>query len=74
HYAVVLTRNPDASTQMPARIANRIAADTLEVREVVVDLPSGGVLSYRFAAIARNGALDAARFAVPTDPTSRELR
>ena len=74
HYVVVLTRNADASTQMPARIANRIAADTLEVREVVVDLPSGGVLSYRFDAITRNGPLDAARFAAPTDPTSRELR
>ena len=72
HYVVVLTRNADASTQMPARIANRIAADTL--REVVVDLPSGGVLSYRFDAITRNAPLDAARFAAPTDPTSRELR
>jgi outer membrane lipoprotein-sorting protein len=74
HYVVVLTRNPDASTQMPARIANRIAADTLEVREVVVDLPSGGVLSYRFDAITRNGPVDAARFVVPTDSTSREAR
>ncbi len=35
-YTVVLTRNADASSRMPARIANRIAADTLEVREVVV--------------------------------------
>jgi len=74
HYAVVLTRNADASSYLPARIANRIAADTLEVREVVVDLPSGGVLSYRFDAITRNAAQDPARFAAPTDPTSRELR
>ena len=74
HYAVVLTRNAGASAQMPARIVNRIAADTLEVREVVVDLPSGGVLSYRFDAITRNAPLDPARFAAPTDPTSRELR
>ena len=59
---------------MPARIVNRIAADTLEVREVVVDLPSGGVLSYRFDAVTRNAPLDPARFAAPTDPTSRELR
>ncbi|MGH8479471.1 MAG: LolA family protein [Gammaproteobacteria bacterium] len=73
-YTVVLTRNADASTQLPARIANRIAADTLEVREVVVDLPSGGVLSYRFDAITRNAPLDPGRFAAPTDPTSRELR
>jgi outer membrane lipoprotein-sorting protein len=70
-YTVVLTRNADASTQMPARIRNHIAADTLEVREVEVDLPSGGVLSYRFGAITRNAALDPARFAAPT---SRELR
>ncbi|MGH8591583.1 MAG: LolA family protein [Gammaproteobacteria bacterium] len=73
-YAVVLTRNAGASSRMPARIANRIAADTLEVREVVVDLPSGGVLSYRFDAITRNAPLDPGRFAAPTDPTSRELR
>ena len=73
-YAVFLTRNDDASSGLPARIANRIAADTLEVREVVVDLPSGGVLSYRFDAIARNGPLDAMHFAVPAVPTSRELR
>ena len=73
-YTVVLTRNADASTHMPARIANRIAADTLEVREVVVDLPSGGVLSYHFDAIARNGPLEAAHFTAPAVPTSRELR
>jgi len=73
-YAVVLTRNADASTHMPARITNTSAADTLEVREVVVDLPSGGVLSYRFDAIARNEPLDAAHFAVPAEPTSKELR
>ena len=59
---------------MPARIANSIAADTLEVREVVVDLPNGGALSYRFDDIARNGPLDATHFAVPAVPTSRELR
>jgi len=73
-YAVVLSRNAEASSRMPARIANHIAADTLEVREVVVDLPSGGVLSYRFDAIDRNGPLDATHFAVPAVPTSRELR
>ncbi|MGH8701622.1 MAG: LolA family protein [Burkholderiales bacterium] len=71
-YVVVLTRNADASTQMPARITNTIAADTLELREVIVDLPSGGVLSYRFDAITRNGPLDATHFAVPAVPTSKE--
>ncbi len=73
-YAIVLTRNADASSRMPARIANRIAADTLEVREVVVDLPNGGALSYRFDATTRNAPLDAANFAVPTEPTASELR
>ena len=73
-YAVVLTRNADVSSRIPARIANVIAADTLEVREVVVDLPSGGVLRYRFDAIARNGPLDPARFVVPAVPTSKEVR
>ncbi|MGH8567850.1 MAG: LolA family protein [Gammaproteobacteria bacterium] len=73
-YTVVLTRNADASSHMPTRIANRIAADTLEVREVVVDLPSGGVLRYRFDTVTRNGPLDAAHFNAPTVPTGRELR
>ncbi|MGH8520073.1 MAG: LolA family protein [Gammaproteobacteria bacterium] len=73
-YAVVLTRKPDASSRMPARITNTIAADTLEVREVVVVLPSGGVLRYRFDDITRNRPLDAAHFTAPAEPTSRELR
>ncbi|MFH0343152.1 MAG: outer membrane lipoprotein carrier protein LolA [Chromatiales bacterium] len=73
-YAVVLRRNDDASSHMPARIINTIAAETLEVREVVVDLPSGGVLSYRFDDITRNGPLEAAHFTAPAVPTSRELR
>ncbi|MGH8537594.1 MAG: LolA family protein [Gammaproteobacteria bacterium] len=73
-YTVVLTRNAGASSRMPARITNTIAADTLEVRDVVVDLPSGGVLSYRFDAITRNGPLDATYFVVPAVPTSRDLR
>ncbi len=74
HYAVVLSRKTDASSRMPTRITNTIAADTLDLREVVVELPNGGMLSYRFDGITRNRPLDTARFAVPTEPTSEELR
>ncbi|MGH8574864.1 MAG: outer membrane lipoprotein carrier protein LolA [Gammaproteobacteria bacterium] len=73
-YAVVLSRKPDASSRMPTRIASTIAADTLELREVVVELPNGGMLSYRFDGIIRNRPLDTTRFAAPTEPTSKELR
>lgn len=74
HYAVVLTRKPEASSHMPTRITNAITADTLDLREVVVELPNGGLLSYRFDGITRNRPLDTTRFAAPTEPTSRELR
>ncbi len=73
-YAVVLTRKPDVSSRMPARITNSIVADTLDLREVVVELPNGGLLSYRFDGIARNRPLGATHFATPIEPTSRELR
>ncbi|MGH8650861.1 MAG: LolA family protein [Gammaproteobacteria bacterium] len=73
-YAVVLSRKPDTSSRMPTRITNTIAADTLDLREVVVELPNGGMLSYRFDGITRNRPLDTTRFAVPTEPTSKELR
>ncbi len=73
-YAVVLTRDPEASSLMPARITNHIAADTLEVREVLVELPEAGTLSYRFEAIQRNGPIDLSNFAVPSEPTTRDLR
>lgn len=73
-YAVVLTRKVEASSRMPTRITNAIAADTLDLREVVVELPNGGMLSYRFDGITRNHPLDTTRFAAPTEPTSRELR
>ena len=64
-YIVVLTRKPDASGKMPRRITNSIDAESLEVREVIVELPNGGTLSYRFDEIARNRPLDATRFAAP---------
>ncbi|MGH8701299.1 MAG: LolA family protein [Burkholderiales bacterium] len=67
-YAVVLTRKPGAPSRLPAHITNTIAADTLDVREVVVELPNGGTLSYRFDDITRNRPLDATRFAEPDLP------
>ena len=65
HYTIVLTRKADASSRLPKRITNTIDAESLEVREVLVELP-GGTLSYRFSEPARNRPMDAARFAVPS--------
>ncbi len=65
HYTIVLTRKATASSRLPKRITNTIDADSLEVREVLVELP-GGTLSYRFSEPARNRPMDAARFAVPS--------
>jgi outer membrane lipoprotein-sorting protein len=67
-YTVVLTRRPEASSRLPARITNTIDIDTLELREIVVVLPNGGVLGYRFDDITRNVPLDAVRFALPDGP------
>jgi outer membrane lipoprotein-sorting protein len=73
-YAVVLTRRPEASSRLPARIVNTIDADPLELREIVIDLPNGGVLGYRFDDITRNTPLDAARFALPDGPAGGDRR
>ena len=64
-YIVVLTRKADASGRMPKRITNSIDVESLEVREVIVELPNGGTLTYRFDEIARNRPLDAKRFSAP---------
>lgn len=67
-YLVALHRKPDASGRLPKRITNTIDAGTLDVRDVLVELPDGGTLEYRFAAVVRNGAIDGSRFAPPSLP------
>lgn len=65
HYLVVLTRKPGASSRMPKRISNTIDRDSMEIQEVLVEMPNGGTLTYRFDSIGRNRTIDAARFAPP---------
>ncbi len=65
HYTLVLTRKAEASNRLPKRITNTIDAESLEIREVLVELPNGGTLKYRFGEASRNRPLDAARFLVP---------
>ena len=65
HYTLVLTRRADASSRLPKRITNTIDAESLEVRDVLVELPNGGTLNYHFGETARNRAMDAARFQAP---------
>ena len=65
HYTLVLTRKAEASSRLPKRITNTIDAESLEIREVLVELPNGGTLNYRFGETTRNRPLDTARFAIP---------
>jgi outer membrane lipoprotein carrier protein len=64
-YVLVLDRKPDASSRMPKRITNIFEVENFEIREVLVELPNGGTLQYRFEEITRNRTLDAARFSPP---------
>lgn len=68
NFTVVLKRKPDASRQTPKRITNIIEGKSLEVREVLVELPNGGTLRYQFSNIVRNRSLDEAAFTVPASP------
>lgn len=66
-YVLVLNLKPDASSRAPKRITNIIDAETLEVREVLVELPNGGTLRYQFQEIVRNRAVAEERFAPPAN-------
>ncbi len=65
NYAVVLNRKPDAPGKGPKRITNTIAADALDVREILVDLPNGGTIHYLFNGAKRNQALAGGLFTAP---------
>ena len=66
-YILVLNLKPDASSRAPKRITNIIDAETLDVREVLVELPNGGTLRYQFQEIVRNRAIAEERFAPPAN-------
>lgn len=66
-YVITLTKKPTATGKLPKRITNIVAKDTLDVREVFVELPAGGSLRYEFSNTARNRGVDTKLFAVPED-------
>lgn len=65
-FVVVLNRKPDAPDELPNRITTILNENSLDVREVFVELPNGGVLQYGFDAVMRNRAIDGTRFLPPT--------
>lgn len=67
-YILILNRKPDASSRAPKRITNIIDAESLEIREVLVELPNGGTLRYAFTGIVRNRPIADERF---TEPATR---
>ncbi len=64
-YAVVLTRKPGARGRGPARITNIIAAGTLEVSEILIELPNGGTIRFAFEQPRRNHSLPDTLFTTP---------
>lgn len=64
-YVIVLAKKDGASRRLPKRITNTLDADSMEIREVLVELPNDGTIHYRFEEVSRNRPLDAARFAPP---------
>ena len=64
-YSVVLTRKPGARGRGPVRITNTIAADTLEVSEVLVELPNGGTIRFAFEKPQRNHSMPDSLFTTP---------
>jgi outer membrane lipoprotein-sorting protein len=64
-YWFTLTRSPEAAAPSPRLIRNRIARTTLDIREIFVELPNGGTLTYRFDRVTRNQPIAAERFRPP---------
>jgi len=64
-YVIVLLKKDGASRRLPKQITNTLDAVTMEIREVLVELPNDGTIHYRFEEVARNRPLDAALFTPP---------
>ena len=65
-YVITLTRKAEAA-RLPKRITNIVSEVTLDVREVLVELPNGGSLNYTFRDAVRNRPVDARLFDPPVD-------
>ena len=66
-YMIALTKKADAPGKLPKRITNLISEATLDVAEVLVELPGGGSLRYAFRDPARNRPVDPAQFVTPAE-------
>lgn len=66
-YVIALTKKADAPGKLPKRITNVVSEATLDVAEVLVELPGGGSLRYIFRDPARNRPLEAPLFALPAE-------
>ena len=64
-YVISLTKKPDAGGRLPRRITNVVSEESLNIREVRVELPNGGTMTYNFRDIARNRPVSADVFALP---------
>lgn len=65
-YSIVLTKKAGAGLRLPRRITNVLSAASLQIREVVVELPNGGTISYAFRETSRNRPLEAS-FTLPVE-------
>lgn len=66
-YVITLTKKPDAGGRLPKRITNVVSEATLNIQQVLVELPNGGNLSYRFQNITRNRPVGAEVFSFPSE-------
>ena len=62
---IELQRKEGAPAHLPRAILNTLKADTLEVREVTIQLPKGGSLSYAFEGVERNRPVEPSIFEMP---------
>ena len=66
-YMIALTKKADAPGKLPKRITNIVSEATLDVVEVLVELPGSGSLRYAFRDPARNRPVEASLFAAPAE-------
>lgn len=65
-YSVVLTRKPGAKGRGPSRITNTVAAETLEVTAILIELPRAGSIHFSFTGPQRNQPVSPALFVDPS--------
>lgn len=66
-FVLVLTRKPEipGANSMPKKITNILNAETLDVVDVLVELPNGATLRFEFYKTERNRPFEAGHFDIP---------